>query len=1505
MKHILGLDLGTNSIGWAVVATDNEKSEHNLFMNAELLMAGSRILPMDADTINNYKKGNLKSQTSLRREFRSRRRMIERFKLRRERLNRVLAVLKFLPTHYAEALDRYGKPLREDETKIAWKADITGHHQFLFQQSFEEMAALFKSRHSDLKMIPYDWTLYYLRKKALTQEITGEELAWILHSFNQKRGYYQLRSDEEAMSTPKDEKYYALKVTRVEESGGKKGKYPIFNIHFENGMVYPYASKNTPDWLGKTKEFIVTTKVTSKGEKKYSFRMPKEEDWQLIKVRTEDNIKKSHKTAGAYIFDALLEKPAQKIRGKLVRTIDRHYYRAELQEIIKTQMQFHPELRDEELYKKCIASLYAHNEAYRNSIEKKGFVYLLIDDVLLYQRPLKTQKGRIADCPYEYHFGIKDGEKVRVGVKCIARSNPLFQEFRLWQFIYNLKIYQRLRIDNGKVSTDADVTDLYLTSEEDYTRLFDCLDARADINQKTLLKLLKLNDKEYRWNYAEEKTYPANETRALLLQGLKKANVPVSFLTKGREMQLWHLLYSINGKEELRKALATYATKNNLDKDAFTAAFVSARPFATDYGAYSEKAVKKLLALMRMGKYWDAENIDSTTRGQIDKLLTGEWDETISTRVREKAISLQKKEDFKGLPLWLACYVVYNRHSEAQEIVKWESPEAIDDFLSSLTQHSLRNPIVEQVVMETLRVVRDVWRKVGYIDEIHVEMGRDLKQTAEKRKQTALRIQENEWDNLRIKALLAEFQTSEFQSGKLQVDNVRPHSPSQEEALRLFEAYALRDKDNVPEFIRDILKKFRETEISKRPTSNDIQRYRLWLEQQYQSPYTGEMIPLGKLFTNQYQIEHIIPQARFFDNSYGNKVLCESEVNQLKTNMLGMEFIRKRGGEKVTCSNGKTVSVFSPEEYVSFVKEHYGSNPRKLRNLLSEDVPDGFTQRQLNDTRYISRFVLSTLSNIVREKDCDGNYEQEAISKNVIVCTGQITDSLKRDWGLNDVWNRILTPRFERMNRICSKEGLQFGYPDNKQGKRVFQIDMPLMFQRGFSKKRLDHRHHAMDAIVIACANRNIVNYLNNVAAHEPSEARMDLKRRLCHKVYPCGRGNYDWCIKKPWETFTQDVERQLRGIVVSFKQNNRVLTKTNNHYLKYNQELHQLTKVSQSEGNHLAVRKSLHKDTVFGWVNLRKTKEVRLSDALKAPERIVDKNLKKKALELMGLKSYTAKLVEKYFKQNAGLWKGLDIQKVKVYYFTNEHEKMAASRKPLDGTLTAKKLSSISDSGIRKILERHLERHGNDYTQAFSPDGIDEMNAHIKELNNGHSHQPIFRARFCETMGLKFPVGQSGTKGRKFVEADKGTNLYYAIYTDDDGKRSYETIPLNVVIANLKLCKRAVPETNDAGERLLFHLSPLDLVYVPTAEELETQHIDTSCIDTTRIYKMVSANKKQSFFIPYFVAKGIVETRELGSNNKSEVAWTGENIKKICVPVKINRIGEYEICGQYLPRHL
>ena len=1504
-KHILGLDLGTNSIGWAVInASKNEESKEQLDgINCD----GVRIIPMDAAVLGDFDKGNSKSQTADRTQSRSVRRLYERGKLRRERLHRVLALLGFLPSHYSKQLDRYGKFTTETEPKLPWYKNKQGHWSFIFQESFNEMLADFYQNQPDLlskgQKVPYDWTIYYLRKKALTQKISKEELAWILLNFNQKRGYYQLRGEEEQQERPSKTRQYfdSQIVTDIIDTNQTYKGMKILSVILENGMKGKIFRKEVPDWIGQKKDIIVKVDLDKDGKDKYDetgelcciFKIPTEqeweEQWELIKAKTQNDLDSSEKTVGAYIYDTLLQMPKQKIRGKLVRTIERKYYKNELLQILEKQKEFHPELQDRALYEACLEELYPQNDAHRNLISTRDLVYLLVDDILFYQRPLKSKKSLIANCPYEeYTHTDKDTGEVRhFGIKCIAKSHPLFQEFRLWQFLSNLRIYQKEKIINGKLCLDVDVTPDFLKSEDDYTNLFDWLNHQKSIKQDSFLKCplfgLKKNDiANYRWNYVEDKPYPGNETRALILSRLEKAEIAADFLTREKEEALWHILYSISDKEELKKALRSFAQKQGLD-ERFVEVFLKTPPFDKEYGSYSAKALKRLLPLMRMGKYWNENNIDGQTRNRIDKIISGEYDENIRTRVREKAMHLDEVSSFKGLPLWLACYVVYDRHSEAKDIQKWEKPSDIDKYLKDFKQHSLHNPIVEQIILETLRTVRDIWKQVGHIDEIHVELGREMKSPSEKRKKMTQQIQENENANLRIKALLTEFMNPEFG-----IENVHPYSPSQQDLLRIYEDGVLNSVDEVPDEIDTIIKKFNESDIKKRPTTSEVLRYKLWLEQKYRSPYTGEMIPLGKLFTPAYEIEHIIPQARYFDDSFSNKVICEAEVNKLKSNMLVYEFINKHHGEKVQLTGGKCVEIFSIESYGQFIKDNYSRNPGKKKKLLMEDIPEQFIARQLNDSRYISKLVKSLLSNIVREED-----EQEDMSKNVIVCTGSVTDRLKKDWGINDVWNKIILPRFLRLNELTGSDRFT---SVNTSGNII--PAMPLELQKGFSKKRIDHRHHAMDAIVIACASRNIVNYLNNESASKNAKiSRYDLQRLLCDKQKTDDKGNYRWLIKKPWDTFTQDVYRALQDIIVSFKQNLRVINKTINHYQHY--ENGKKTMIPQKKGDSWAIRKPMHKETVFGEVNLRDIKTVTLKEALRNPKTVVEKDLKKKLKELLA-QNLNEKQIKKYFEDNKDVWQDVDLKKIKVYYFSKEtKDRFFAVRKPLDSSFDRKKITgSVTDTGIQKILLRHLEANGNNAESAFSPEGIEAMNQNIIELNDGKWHQPIYKVRVYEKAD-KFAVGQTGNKSTKYVEAAKGTNLFFAIYeTEQEDKntgeiikeRSYATIPLNVVIDRQKHGLPSAPE-DENGNLPKYVLSPNDLVYVPTKEEIQNGNI-TYPLDKTRVYKMVSCTRYQCYFIQVCVANTVVDKYEYSAMNKMERAITGEMIKEICIPIQIDRLG-------------
>jgi CRISPR-associated endonuclease Csn1 len=607
------------------------------------------------------------------------------------------------------------------------------------------------------------------------------------------------------------------------------------------------------------------------------------------------------------------------------------------------------------------------------------------------------------------------------------------------------------------------------------------------------------------------------------------------------------------------------------------------------------------------------------------------------------------------------------------------------------------------------------------------------------------------------------------------------------------------------------------------------------------------MIPLSKLFTQAYQIEHIIPQSRYFDDSFGNKVLCEAAVNQLKDNQLGLEFIKNHQGTKVERGFGKITEILSEDSYRKFIAEHYVKNRSKRTKLLLEEIPDKMVERQLNDTRYISKFISNVLSNVVRAvKDDDG-----INSKNIIPTNGRITSTLKQDWGFNDVWNELILPRFERMNQLTNSKDFTAWNGIHQK----FLPTVPLGLSKGFQKKRIDHRHHALDALIIACATRDHINLLNN--KHAKSNERFDLNRKLRKfekvqyndkKIGKIIEKEVPTDFLKPWHTITEDARNELEKIVVSFKQNLRVINKTTNRYEKFVERNGKKVKelIVQTKGDTWAVRKPIHKAFVFGKVDLRR----------------------------------------------------IQVPKDKI---------IVAIRRSLNPSMD---LGKITDTGIQKILRNYLTSKGNNLESAFTSEGLEEMNKNIERYNDNKTHKPIYKVRTFE-VGSRFPLGTTGNKKDKYVETADGTNLFFAIYWDEKKqKRKFETIPLNIVIERQKQGLTSVPEADENGNKLLFYLSPNDLVYVPTDDEKgNIKGIEFGKLSGKQIKRIFVVNDFSGtcYFAPNHIAKSIApkevdlnfdakKNKLSGSYDTKTASFEGKQIKDECIKLKVDRLGNISL---------
>ncbi len=380
-----------------------------------------------------------------------------------------------------------------------------------------------------------------------------------------------------------------------------------------------------------------------------------------------------------------------------------------------------------------------------------------------------------------------------------------------------------------------------------------------------------------------------------------------------------------------------------------------------------------------------------------------------------------------------------------------------------------------------------------------------------------------------------------------------------------------------------------------------------------------------------------------------------------------------------------------------------------------------------------------------------------------------------------------------------------------------------------------------------------------------------------------------------------------------------RVINKTNNKTWQWINKDGHLKKqlIKQTQGNNWAIRKPMHKETVYGKVLVKQKRKnlVSLNNVLEKWELIIDKKIKSIIKEKSKFYKSDLKLLKKYFKENPIELDNNKIDKIEIY----ETVEATASRIALSEKFTRKHLESITDSGIQSILENHIENYLDDkgkerFDLAFNSDGIDELNKNIVSLNDGKQHQPIYKVRIYE-VGNRFNVGETGNKKYKFVEAAKGTNLFFAIYWNSEKqKRVYETVPLNEVIEHQKwrasLPKEEMKNTplipvKEENGQFLFSLSPNDLVYIPNDEEIENPSLvnfeNLTNKQVSNIYKMEKASGVECYFIRNDISVLIkqydAKTKfgELGSQNKYQTTMCIDNFKIIerCWKLKTNRLGK------------
>lgn len=246
------------------------------------------------------------------------------------------------------------------------------------------------------------------------------------------------------------------------------------------------------------------------------------------------------------------------------------------------------------------------------------------------------------------------------------------------------------------------------------------------------------------------------------------------------------------------------------------------------------------------------------------------------------------------------------------------------------------------------------------------------------------------------------------------------------------------------------------------------QRVLLWEElnqdpTQRCCPFSGAMIPISDLFSDAVEIEHLLPFSRTLDDSLSNKTLCTRQANRDKGNRTPHEAF------------GNSPDGYPWDDIVARAgdlryRKRWRFWPDAMQRFEGEN---DFLARQLNDTRYIARIAREYLE-CVAEKN------------RIWVVTGHLTALLRGFWGLNGIL----------------------------RGHNLEEAERPAR------KLRDDHRHHAIDAIVIAMTNRSMLQKVSREARRAED---MDLAR-----LFPEGID--------PWDGFRDAVKDSIAEIVVSHR---------------------------------------------------------------------------------------------------------------------------------------------------------------------------------------------------------------------------------------------------------------------------------------------------------------------------------------------------------------------------------
>ena len=430
---------------------------------------------------------------------------------------------------------------------------------------------------------------------------------------------------------------------------------------------------------------------------------------------------------------------------------------------------------------------------------------------------------------------------------------------------------------------------------------------------------------------------------------------------------------------------------------------------------------------------------------QLDENAAERWGDTRLARPPKDYCNLSRLAISRVLPMMEAgCpfktverEIYDNRFSGAEPM---NLVPRVTDYLPSIT-----NPAVMRALTELRKVANAIIREYGKPYQIRIELARELRRNRKDREKQFL-------DNK------ARQERREKGARWILAQQSKPNPSAQD--------------------VRDV-------------PGHMVDKWLLAEECRWLCPYTGKSINYTNLFSYpEFEVEHIIPLSRCTDNSLANKTLCHRDENQRKGNKTPWAAYHE--DEDRWAQILKRVSQFTNGPRI-------GDHPKLRRFKLSstEDI-EGFTRRQLTDTRYTSKLASRLLMALYGGRDTTVSTDEDAAEffdktgRRIFASTGGVTHLLRDAWVL---------------------------HPD-------VVLNMPSMNdgEKRKGKDRSDHRHHAVDALVIALTTEQQVKA---VSLHAASKQE---------KKWPLDYRDLVRGLKAPWNSRDRFLGDVFHRMLVSHK---------------------------------------------------------------------------------------------------------------------------------------------------------------------------------------------------------------------------------------------------------------------------------------------------------------------------------------------------------------------------------